>query len=1018
MRVALLSCNGQARNAIGNQLAAKVALFQERGAETRVFLEDERRLHPGLRSVVNSLREARREGAAWNYLADADLVVADYAQYYELLHYLPLLFGGKPRLLFDYHGVTPAELCQGPQRALQERSARERGFVWCAHAALAHSQFAKDELQKATGYPTDRIRVVSYPTDLAQFSPGDGTSWRQRHRLDSSPILLYVGRFAPSKRVPVLLEALTELQGAQAVLIGADDDVYALELQRCRDLARQIGVAERVHFLGSVDERDLAEAYRAADVLVIPSAHEGYCLPAIEAMASGVPVVAARTTALPETMGDAGLTFTADDPRDLARQVRRVLSAPGAAKEIRSDRRRVAVVCFRFGGAIVGGAETSLRTMARALQRGGHYVEVFTTCTAHESAWANELAAGTFEQDGLTVHRFPIDPHDRTAHHEAFRRIVESDVRGDSATEQAYLRHSIHSSSLIAALCRRQAEFDAILAGPYLFGLTHDVARALPDKTLLVPCFHDEPLARLACWRDTYAAVGGILYHSPEEQDYAQQTLGINHPRGVEVGTWIEHSFSRDAQRSADAHAPLRVAAKRREIVYCGRYSAQKNLPLLFEFAERYEHERPGRFQFVFAGQGETSIPDAAWASNRGRVTEEDKRCLLAHAAAVVQLSRQESLSLIVLEGWAQGTPAIVHAECAVLRAQVARARGGRAIADYQEFARALDDLWDRPEAWRTLGANGRNYVEARYASEDAFRRRLLDALDSLHTPLQDVMRVRGLQRAAQRSPVQWGRSFDAVVDQILHEPAPVPRWSLDVAPQTPRCRAAVGQRSLLIPVRVANAGDMAAVATGPARSRLAAEIVEHATGKIAAPCTYTDLPGLVAPGRAIPAALLLAPPARSGAYDVMLWAESDHGEAQCSSVQTVHLVVADALVRGDESCPADAVRQIQEALAEVHRLQRLPSDYIDVTEGRFARWKRWLKQKLLGNFKKAYVDVLSQQQSQVNQSLLLAVQRLADYCATLEHALQSLAPNRGSNNGNPADDTEEPMPTQGATSS
>src|SRR5262249_7317801 len=76
-------------------------------------------------------------------------------------------------------------------------------------------------------------------------------------------------------------------------------------------------------------------------------------------------------------------------------------------------------------------------------------------------------------------------------------------------------------------------------------------------------------------------------------------------------------------------------------------------------------------------------------------------------------------------------------------------------------------------------------------------------------------------------------------------------------------------------------------------------------------------------------------------------------------------------------------------ALAEAHRLKRLPDDYVDVSLGRFAILKRWLKSKLLGNFKRAYVDVLSRQQSQVNQKLMTAVQQLADCCAALDHALR-----------------------------
>ena len=78
---------------------------------------------------------------------------------------------------------------------------------------------------------------------------------------------------------------------------------------------------------------------------------------------------------------------------------------------------------------------------------------------------------------------------------------------------------------------------------------------------------------------------------------------------------------------------------------------------------------------------------------------------------------------------------------------------------------------------------------------------------------------------------------------------------------------------------------------------------------------------------------------------------------------------------------------EIRTALAEASRCQQLPDDYTDVTEGRFAKWKRWIKRKLLGNFKHAYVDVLSRQQSRFNQKILTALTELADYCATLEHA-------------------------------
>src|SRR5260370_26401101 len=110
-----------------------------------------------------------------------------------------------------------------------------------------------------------------------------------------------------------------------AGIIGDTGDLYHAARERRRRLARDLGVPERLHFLGHVNLETLAEAYRAADAFIMPSVWEGFCIPVLEAMASGVPVLAARAGALPETVAGAGLTFRPDDSEDLVRQIRRVL---------------------------------------------------------------------------------------------------------------------------------------------------------------------------------------------------------------------------------------------------------------------------------------------------------------------------------------------------------------------------------------------------------------------------------------------------------------------------------------------------------------------------------------------------------------------------------------------------------------------------------------------------------------------------------------------------------------------
>src|SRR5205814_1850585 len=174
--------------------------------------------------------------------------------------------------------------------------------------------------------------------------------------------------------------------------------------------------------------------------LVLPSVHEGFGIPVIEAMACGLPVLAARAAALPETVSDAGLTFDADDPIDLARQVARMLDSQSAFPVGKGDGgegiaksecpspsprtplptgeasggrcRKLAVVTPRYGSGFVGGAETSLRTLAESLHRAGHDVTVFTTCAGNGNTPDNAMPERSATSERFAVHRYRTDTVD------------------------------------------------------------------------------------------------------------------------------------------------------------------------------------------------------------------------------------------------------------------------------------------------------------------------------------------------------------------------------------------------------------------------------------------------------------------------------------------------------------------------------------------------------------------------------------------------------------------------------
>jgi glycosyltransferase involved in cell wall biosynthesis len=992
MQVAILSHNARAGDAIGNQIAQKVHFFLDRGADVRIFIEDVRQLHPSLQACYERMDGCQQSGPAWHYLESADLVVVEYGHSYRLLELVPHLCRGKPRILFDYHGVTPPHFWNGARREAAERALSSSGLAWCAVATIAHSAFSARELRKSARLPEDRIRVLPLAIDTDRFCPGPA-ALREELGIGRAPLMLFVGRLAPNKRVPLLIEALHILRGDQPMLhlaiVGDDSDVYQLEADRCLGRAQELGLANRVHLLGQLAEDRLVDAYRSADVFVMPSLHEGFCIPVIEAQACAVPVVAARAAALTETVGDDGLTFTPDDPTDLARQVGRVLSSrsagPAAPVLETSGKLRVAIVSVRHGSEVVGGAEASLRSIAETLTLSGHKVEVFTTCTRSESNWTNDLPEGTREVDGIRVHRFAIDGHDRACHLATVQAILEAEGRVERRVEEAYLAHSLHSQRLIEALAQRIGEFDAVLAGPYLFGLIHDVAKRFGEKVLLVPCFHDEPFARLQAWTNTYTQAGGLLYHSIEEQDFAQRELGLNHPRGFCLGTWIDTSHFGDAPRGRNM-----VGSTRPYLLYCGRLSPQKNLPLLFDFARRYETRHPGRFTFAFAGAGDLRIPKESWALDLGFVTRHDLVDLLRGAASLIQLSRFESLSLVVLEALAQETPVLVNKTCAVLKAHADSSGGGSAIGTFEEFADCLDSLWDHPLEWREKGQRGRAYVQQFFGDRPRFGAALVDVVRSLRKPIAEFMIQRGLQRARQYSGANWRERFGAIVENVLHEPKPSQEDSLEVVPRSLTHRFAKGGTTGLVPVKVSNRGTLPALADGPARWQLCARVQAEAGEIPDCRLEITPLPCLLAPGQETPAAMRVTAPGSDGIYGLSLFAtraDDPTGQLMSPVEANCRLIVGGETEPASTSSCTGLLDSVQEMLAHASSRGDLPDDYLDVTEGLFARWKRLLKRKLLGNFKHAYVDVLSRQQSAFNRHMVAATRELADCCATLDHA-------------------------------
>ncbi|MDA0164759.1 glycosyltransferase family 4 protein [Solirubrobacter ginsenosidimutans] len=196
-----------------------------------------------------------------------------------------------------------------------------------ADIVLVPSAFSRDELlDEVPGLAPDRVVVVSGGVD-AQFCAGP--------RPDAErPYLLTVGELQPRKNVETAIRAFGQLASQhpelELLVVGARGWGEA-------PVTHEIGsAAERVRFAGHVSDQRLVELYRGASALLFPSRYEGFGLPALEAMACGTPVVAARAASLPEVVGDAGLLVDPGDAGAWAAATGRLLDDADLVAELRT----------------------------------------------------------------------------------------------------------------------------------------------------------------------------------------------------------------------------------------------------------------------------------------------------------------------------------------------------------------------------------------------------------------------------------------------------------------------------------------------------------------------------------------------------------------------------------------------------------------------------------------------------------------------------------------------------------
>ncbi|HET6965538.1 MAG TPA: glycosyltransferase family 4 protein [Acidimicrobiales bacterium] len=315
-------------DAIGNHVLQLRRLLREAGFESDIFYEH---LDPRLTGEARPYTECdptSEPGRLILYHASTHTDMTEWL--------IEASIAGQP-VVVDYHNITPSQYFSvWESRAARSMELGRRQLAQLAPhvtAALADSGYNAEEL---AGFGIDGAVACPILLDLDEYhQPPDPAT---AARLTDHPLWIFVGRVAPNKCQHDVVAAFAAYRrlyapaSRLAIVGGATSGRYQRGIEH---MVEDLGLQDAVDFPGSAPFPELLAYFHRADVFVCLSEHEGFCVPVIEAMELGVPVVAYSAAAVTETVADAGVLLQDKDPLTVATAVHALLS---------DDDRRAAVV--------------------------------------------------------------------------------------------------------------------------------------------------------------------------------------------------------------------------------------------------------------------------------------------------------------------------------------------------------------------------------------------------------------------------------------------------------------------------------------------------------------------------------------------------------------------------------------------------------------------------------------------------------------------------------------------------
>ena len=378
--------------------------------------------------------------------------------------------------------------------------------------------------------------------------------------------------------------------------------------------------------------------------------------------------------------------------------------------------KKIGFVIPWYSEKIPGGAEMELRGLTTHLHESGVELEILTTCVKEfASDWnTNFFRAGVEKVHGFTLRRFKVRKRDTGAFDAVNFKIMNG--RPITAEEQeTYVRESVNSPELYEYMRAHKDEYSLFVFIPYMFGTTYNGMQVCPEKTVMIPCFHDEAYVYMDVYKPVFEKIAGIIYHAQPEFDLANRIFDLSKVTQAVLGEGVYTELTSDGERFR-----RKYGIKEDFILYAGRKDHGKMVHILLRYFEEYKKRCKTDTKLVLIGGGEIEMPKELVKSGEiidlGFIDVQDKYDAQAAALCLCQPSQFESFSLVIMESWLNRRPVMVNAKCEITRNFASVTNGGLYFDNYFEFEGALNYLVNNPEVADQMGENGRNYVLSNFA--------------------------------------------------------------------------------------------------------------------------------------------------------------------------------------------------------------------------------------------------------------------------------------------------------------